>query len=468
MFRLNALTRILQTESVSDVAGDLQQSALDVCRLFSKKFASGADPEVALGFVPARIEVAGKHTDYAGGHTLVCAMDKGFLFVAGSNQQGKIRMVEDSPEFEPLEFAFREAVEPPAGCWANYPMTMAERVARNFGTEAPLSGVDIAFASDIPVGSGMSGSSALMMMCFCAIAVTNDLGARKTFQDNFHNGIDLAMYLACAENGQSFRGLQGGKGVGTFGGSEDHTAILNCRAGALSLFQYAPTVLKAETAWPSEWTLVLAFSGVRAEKTKEAMEKYNLASRRAALAVGAFNHIYGKKLRNLGEVEAETRKDGAGAWLEKLGEATRGDKELDLPGRIRQFLLEERETTPQAIHGLLWRDLGLFGGAVSASHETSGRLLWNIVPEVDFLQKTALSLGAAGASGFGAGFGGSVFAVIRADEAARFTASWRQEYENRYPERCREAAFFVTSPGSGIQIWDERGPSRFVDTVFRA
>ncbi len=467
MFRLNALTCILKTGSVSDVGRNLRQSALAVCGLFSQKFAAGADPEVALGFVPARIEVAGKHTDYAGGHTLVCAIDKGFLFVAGANQQGKIRMVEDSPEFEPLEFPFTERVEPPAGCWANYPMTMAQRVARNFGTEAPLSGVDIAFASDIPVGSGMSGSSALMMMCFCAIAMTNDLGARETFQDNFHNGIDLAMYLACAENGQSFRSLQGGKGVGTFGGSEDHTAILNCRSGAVSLFQYAPTMLKAETAWPSEWTLVLAFSGVRAEKTKEAMEKYNLASRRAALAVDAFNHLYGKKLRNLGEVEAETRKDGAGSWLEKLGDATHGDKELDLPGRIRQFLREERETTPQAIHGLLWRDLALFGGAVSASHEASQRLLWNIVHEVDFLQKSALSLGAAGASGFGAGFGGSVFAVIGADEATRFTAAWRQEYESRYPERRREAAFFVTSPGSGIRIWDERGPSRFVDTIFQ-
>lgn len=98
MFRLNTLTRILKTESVSNMGRNLRQSALNVCGLFSQKFASGADPEVALGFVPARIEVAGKHTDYAGGHTLVCAIDKGFLFVAGANQQGKIRMVEDSPE----------------------------------------------------------------------------------------------------------------------------------------------------------------------------------------------------------------------------------------------------------------------------------------------------------------------------------------------------------------------------------
>ena len=144
---------------------------------------------------------------------------------------------------------------------SNYPMTTAQRVAANFGGEAPVPGVDIAFSSDMPVGSGMSGSSALMMMCFCAIAIVNKLHERTAFKENIRNGIDLAMYLACAENGQSFRNLPGGRGVGTFGGSEDHTAILNCREGPLALYQYAPTALKAEAAWPLEWALVIAFQG---------------------------------------------------------------------------------------------------------------------------------------------------------------------------------------------------------------
>jgi galactokinase len=58
-------------------------------------------------------------------------------------------------------------------------------------------------------------------------------------------------------------------------------------------------------------------------------------------------------------------------------------------------------------------------------------LLWNIAPEVDFLQKAALKLGAAGSSGFGAGFGGSIFAVTRAEKAATFASAWRQEYARR-------------------------------------
>ncbi|HKD91569.1 MAG TPA: galactokinase family protein, partial [Terriglobales bacterium] len=33
-------------------------------------------------FVPGRIEVFGKHTDYAGGPSLVCAVERGFSVVA--------------------------------------------------------------------------------------------------------------------------------------------------------------------------------------------------------------------------------------------------------------------------------------------------------------------------------------------------------------------------------------------------
>jgi galactokinase len=457
---------LLARRSVAGMDERLERSALNICRLFHERYVSSLDPAVTLGFVPGRVEVAGKHTDYAGGHTLVCAIEKGFLFVAGANSSGLIRIIEDSLEFDPIEFPFTEGIEPPLGRWANYPMTTAQRVAGNFSMEEALAGVDIAFTSDVPVGSGMSGSSALMMMCFCAIAVVNRIHSRKTFKENIRSDIDLAMYLACAENGQSFRNLPGGRGVGTFGGSEDHTAILNCRDGSLSLYQYAPTAFKAEAAWPTEWMFVLAFCGVRAEKTKEALRKYNLASKRAAEAVQMYNRIYGKKLNSLAEIDAQTRGAAIGSWLKGLEGHAPEEKALDLPGRVRQFLLEERKTTPRALEAMLWRDLDAFGAAVNASHRASRRLLWNIAPEIDFLQRSALNLGAAGASGFGAGFGGSIFAVIQTEDAAQFASAWRKEYVRRYPEREKESAFFLTRPSSGIRIWDENGPARFVDTLF--
>jgi galactokinase len=465
MTRLGKIADLVRTQSIAGMDERLREIALKVCDIFARRFAEGSDPEVAVGVVPGRIEIAGKHTDYAGGHTLVCAIERGFLFVASVSGNGMVNIIEDSEEFAPVEFPFSKNLEPPAGRWANYPMTMAQRLARNFGEEKSLAGVNIALASTMPVGSGMSGSSALMMACFCAIAMVNRVHETAAFRSNIHDGIDLAMYLACAENGQSFRGLPGGKGVGTFGGSEDHTAILNCREGAVSLYQYAPTVYKADAAWPREWALVVGFSGVRAEKTREAMERYNLASRRASLAVQAYNRIHKKELRTLSEVEAQTRGMPVSAWLGKLDGSGVENQGLDLAGRTRQFLLEERETTPRALTALLWRDIKTFGSSVSASHRASRRFLWNIVPEIDFLQRSAVSLGAAGASGFGAGFGGSIFAVVPAEKAAQFMAAWSGEYAKRYPQHASEAAFFVTRPSSGIRIWDERGPSRFVDAI---
>ena len=139
-----------------------------------------------------------------------------------------------------------------------------------------------------------------------------------------------------------------------------------------------------------------------------------------------------------------------------------------MSGRIRHFLLEERDTTPRSVQAILWRDLKAFGAVLNASHRASRRELWNIVPEIDFLQRAAVKLGAAGATGFGAGFGGSIFAVIRSDRAEQFAADWEQAYAERYPERHHEAVFFVSSPGQGARLWDELGPSRFVDRIFQA
>ena len=44
---------------------------------------TGRPSRDALGwFVPGRIEVLGKHTDYAGGRSLLCAVEKGFSIVS--------------------------------------------------------------------------------------------------------------------------------------------------------------------------------------------------------------------------------------------------------------------------------------------------------------------------------------------------------------------------------------------------
>jgi galactokinase len=428
--------------------------------------ASSGAGGVCAGFVPGRIEVLGRHTDYAGGRSLVCAIDRGFSFAARPTADGMVRMREDAAEFEPVAFPLDPAITPRAGHWANYPMTMARRVARNFGADRRLRGADIVFSSTMPVGSGMSGSSALMMMAFTALALVNDLPRHPRFRADITGPVDLSMYLACAENGQSFKSLDGDRGVGTFGGSEDHAAILNGRPGRLSLFRFCPSVLLAEPAWPRDWRMVVAFSGVRAEKTREAREKYNLVSRRAREAVAVYNRTHGTGFLTLREVVEHASAASTGtAWLRRLDEAC-GSSALRLADRVRQFIQEDGTNVAAALAALTARDLAAFGGAVTDSHAGSKRGLLNIVPEIDWLASSALRLGAAGASGFGAGFGGSILAVTDAAGAERFMERWREGYARKHPTRAGEAAFFIAAPGPGIRVWRESGPVRLVDLFF--
>lgn len=447
---------------------------LRLLSLFSTRYGGGdGERQVFAAFVPGRIEVLGKHTDYAGGHSLLAVLDRGFLVVASRNDLGRVRMVEDSREFEPVEFPVAADLDPRVGSWSNYPMTAVKRAAANFGTTT-LAGMDVAFSSDLAVGSGMSGSSALIIMTFVALAAVNGMADLPAFRENVRDGIDLAMYLACAENGQTFRGLAGGRGVGTFGGSEDHTSILNARAGCLSLYRFAPTFWKADVAWPADWAIAVCFSGVRAEKTKEALEKYNHLSLRARAVVEEWNRATGSACATLREVADQAGARAPAAGDDPLPEATRvlGASvkyplpAWDLPGRIRQFCLEDRRHIPGAVSALAAGDARAFGEIASVSHQDSARFLANIAPEIDYLARRARELGAWGASGFGAGFGGSAYAVLPAAEAVAFLERWRSAYAARYPERREESWFLVTRPVSGLTELSRDRPCRWVDGIW--
>jgi isoquinoline 1-oxidoreductase len=67
---------------------------------------------------------------------------------------------------------------------------------------------------------------------------------------------------------------------------------------------------------------------------------------------------------------------------------------------------------------------------------------------------------------FGAGFGGSIFAVVPAQSARSFLRDWRERYSKRYPRRAPGSDFFLTSPGSGLEVWGRDGPKRLVDDLF--
>jgi galactokinase len=71
-------------------------------------------------------------------------------------------------------------------------------------------------------------------------------------------------------------------------------------------------------------------------------------------------------------------------------------------------------------------------------------MLHHQVPETEALALQARRLGAAAASAFGAGFGGSVWALVPEADAKAFLERWAAAYGEAFPARAAAASFFAT------------------------
>ncbi len=395
-------------------------------------------------FVPGRIEVLGKHTDYAGGRSLLCAAEQGFCVVARVRLDGRIRVI-DASTGEVAETALDPAIAPVRGHWGNYPATVARRIARNF-PDARL-GAELAFSSDLPIASGMSSSSALMIAVFLAIADLNGLGRHAGFRSAIRSAEDLAGYLATIENGNSFGLLVGDRGVGTCGGSEDHTAILCCRPGALSQYRFAPVRREKEIELPAGLAFVIAVSGVVAEKTGAALAAYNRASRSASRVLEAWRAATGRTDPTL-DCAINSAPDAIARMRDALDGAM--DQEFSatiLRDRFEQFRTESQELIPAASEALSAGDLTRFGLQVDRSQDAAEAWLGNQIAETITLARRARECGAIAASAFGAGFGGSVWALVSEDEVPPFIARWSAAYRTAHPDAASRATFLKTNPG---------------------
>jgi len=403
----------------------------------------GVGGPIAVWHVPGRVEVLGKHTDYAGGRSLLCALERGLVIGMVPRTDGKVTFLDTSSRAR-AAFELAPDLVPLTGRWAGFPMTVARRLARNF--PAARRGADLALASDLPSASGMSSSSALITATFLTLAEANDLQSTEEWQAHLTTTEAVAEYLGCIENGQDFGPLKGDRGIGTFGGSEDHTAILCARAGHLSRFAFCPVRFEEAIPWPAGQTLVIGVSGVKSRKSGPQREAYNrlsLATRhlleRWRAASGCDAATIAAALAGPGNREAllaMAEREVEPAWPEGF-----------LAGRLRQFIAESEEIIPAASAALAAGDLDGFGRQVDRSQLGAEQQLLNQVPETVHLARSARELGAHAASAFGAGFGGSVWAMVEADSASRFTQRWSSDYLRAFPGMTRRAQFFHGDPG---------------------
>lgn len=394
-------------------------------------------------FVPGRIEVLGKHTDYAGGRSLLCAIDRGFRIVAAPRDDRIVTMSDLAHDVEAtLEM---DASLPQAqGRWSAYPRVVIRRLARHFPDACR--GADIAFASDLPPAAGISSSTAFLIATYLALAAVNDIERDATFRDAIRSREDLADFLAAIESGYGFGPFPGDHGVGISGGSQDHTAILCCRRDRLSVYSFNPACHERDIDLDPDVRFVIATSGITAEKAGAAREGYNRASLAASRILRLWNEATGRADRSL--AAAATSAPGA---AERIRALAAGDGDPYLPGRFDQFFAESLEIIPAAADALARRDYAAFGAEVDRSQDLVERLLGNQIQQTIDLPRSARSAGALAASAFGGGFGGSVWALVRAADAEAFIERWAADYRRLHPEFSTAATFFATTAGDGAR-----------------
>lgn len=437
---MNRYAEALQKSGMSAVEAEAK------ARLFDQLLRLGTELSISAVehafFVPGRIEVLGKHTDYAGGRSLLCCVERGFCVTISSRRDRTLRFL-DAISGERCEFPFRTDVELPQRGLAAYTATVARRIIANFPDSKK--GADVLFASDLPRASGMSSSSALVVASFLALAAVNNLAGSEPYRRNIRSKEDLATYLGCVENGSTFRELTGDRGVGTFGGSEDHTAILCCEPNKISQFSFCPTRFERSLELPKGLTSAIGASGVVADKTGSALAKYNRLSLAVRSILEIWNRESGRNDSSLATALASSK--NAEGELRKLLSSSQTNSEFPLLHRFEQFVSESCSIIPKAADALAARDWTRFGDLVDVSERNAEQLLNNQIAETVFLTRTARQQGALAASAFGAGFGGSVWALIEEERAAEFLEKWSRGFCNQFPTQ-QGSRFFVSRPAS--------------------
>lgn len=419
--------------------------------------------------MPGRIEVLGKHTDYGGGRVLVCAVDRG-ITVRAEEIAGAPGTLEAGSDAFPGALHLEAGTTPelPAGHWGRYVHTVLARLTDNFGPQRPAR---LTVTSDLPPASGMSSSSAMITGAAMALADLNGLPSTAAWTQQLPDRVALAGYAASIENGKTFGTLAGRPGVGTSGGSLDHTGMLTSEEGRISYAEFDPMRLIDRVGLAEQWSLVVAVSGVLAEKTGAAQALYNRGPALLSGLVERWNRTTGRAdatvqaaLRSLvGEDLASPLLPGADLTaapapglalqdsplaaddrLDPLRRLAEDGAERD---RLDQFLLESAVLVPRAHVALRDGDLETFAALTATSQRLAETHLRNQVPQTVALVDIASQLGARAASAFGAGFGGSVWALVPTADADDFAARWRERYL-RTEGAPETSSILVTRPGA--------------------
>ncbi len=372
-------------------------------RAFEERF--GGMPAVRAR-APGRVNLIGEHTDYNEGFVLPIAIDRAVWVVARPRPDRRVHLL--AADFmEEAAFSLDELRPGGVRGWAAYPAGVAWAL-EEAGFRLP--GLEGTVAGDVPIGSGLSSSAALEVAFAMAwMALGGDEVPR----------MELARLCQRAEN--EFVGVRCGimDQMAALFGRRGHALLIDCRSLETRLVPL-----------PAGAVVLVADSGVRRELAASA---YNERRAQCEEAVRRLRERY---------PEIRALRDVSPAQLE----AARGVLP-ELIYRRARHVVTENERVLHAVAALERGDLSAFGELLNASHESLQRDYEVSIPELDVLVEAARSVpGVYGARLTGAGFGGSILAVVRREAVPAASEAIAHRYEARFGRR---PARFAVTPDEG-------------------
>jgi galactokinase len=280
----------------------------------------------------------------------------------------------------------------------------------------------------------------------------NELWDEASWRTVRDDELAFPQYCAAVESGAPWGPYAGDTGVGTRGGAQDHIAICASRNGMVGEYTYLPGRVVQRAAWPADWRIVVLNSGVKATKTGNARVAYNRVADSVRAMVAAWNAENGRADVTLADALASSA--GAFDALSALAErvATPGMSAEYLRKRLAQYRSETAQVVPHLVDAIGRGDAAMAGACLEQSQRFAEESLENQVPQTTWLSRSAVELGATGATAFGAGFGGAVWALVCGGDVRAFAKRWVDAYQREHHiPTSRVGVPRVMRPSAGMQ-----------------
>jgi galactokinase len=369
-------------------------------------------PAAMLVRAPGRVNLLGEHVDYNDGIVLPVAIDREMQLAAAPTGDSTVHLnaidLNEETSFDLKNLDDRVDLDgSPLPGWAIYPAAVAW-AAQRLGLA--VNGIQAAYTSNIPIGSGLSSSAAV------------EVGFAKLWAEIHSWDLDaLAIARLCLDAENLYVGVACG--------------LMDQFASACGVKGHALALDTRNLEWntaplPEGASLIIADSGMRRSLTTSAYNDRRASCEEAVARLKEY-------LPNIQSLRDVTPTEFASLSIYLPNEA-----------RMRaEHVVKEIARVESAVTALHRDDKQAFGALMYAGHRSLKDLYEVSIPELDILVDLTREIpGCIGARLTGAGFGGCTVNLVESEYSQSFITRLKTGYKK---ETGKEAQVYSCQASQG-------------------